>query len=351
MRVQHTLSRSLGLAAAATSAVAFVAAVPAVASATTSPSATVAYDVLTIRGTHAADDFVIDFGDPALVTIDFQDGSEPRAFERSSFHSVAVRLGAGDDQFHTFRGGTPLLDVPMSIRAGWGDDQIVGGAGDDTISGGSGRDQLLGGAGSDFMVGNSGADFVNGGIGTDTELLGSGDDVAGWDPGEGNDVVLGQSGRDTLVFNGANGDEQMRLFREGDGAVFFRTQGNIRMDLDSVEKVRVASFGGVDTVTVEDLAGSGVTTAEVDLGAVGGGADARTDTVVVNGSDRREYISVAARDGAITVAGLAARTVVTGAEPTDNLQVNALGGFDRINVGNGVTDLITLAFDLGGDQL
>ncbi len=134
------------------------------------------------------------------------------------------------------------------------------------------------------MVGGNGADFVNGGVGTDVEVLGNGDDTAAWNPGEGNDAIDGGLGRDTLAFNGANGDEQMSLSANGQSAVFLRTQGNIRMDLDGVERLDLATFGGVDTVTIGDLSGTEVTSAEIDLASTTGAADAKDDTVQVNGS-------------------------------------------------------------------
>ena len=135
------------------------------------------------------------------------------------------------------------------------------------------------------MVGGNGADFVNGGVGTDVEVLGNGDDTAAWNPGEGNDAIDGGLGRDTLAFNGSNGDEQMSLSANGESAVFLRNLANIRMDLDGVERLDLATFGGADTVTIGDLSGTDVTTAEVDLAATTGAADAKDDTVQVNGSE------------------------------------------------------------------
>lgn len=349
MKEQYKVGRQLGLAAAAvTSAAAFVATVPAVASAGTAPSAVVVDGVLTIRGTHADNAVVLDDGDPTFLTVDFEDGRAPRSFERSGVRAVAVYLGAGDDRFRTLRdGATPL---PLTIAAGPGDDRVVGGAGADTIWGGFGRDTLLGGGGNDVVSGGSGADFVDGGVGTDTEALGSGDDTAAWVPGEGSDVVDGQSGRDTLAFDGANADEQMSLAPDGRHAVLLRTQGNIRMDLDSVERVQVNALGGADTVTVDGLDGTDVRQAVVDLGGNGGG-DARTDAVIVNGSDRADHVAVTARSGAVVVAGLTAATTITGSEPTDRLDLRTLGGFDRVEVAPDVAALIGLTLDLGTGQV
>ncbi len=42
-------------------------------------------------------------------------------------------------------------------------------------------------------------------------MLGNGDDVFIWDPGDGSDVVEGQKGFDTMVFNGAAAAEHFDL--------------------------------------------------------------------------------------------------------------------------------------------
>ena len=46
--------------------------------------------------------------------------------------------------------------------------------------------------------------------GSDTALLGDGNDMFQWDPGDGSDMVEGQAGTDTLLFNGANVAENNR---------------------------------------------------------------------------------------------------------------------------------------------
>jgi Ca2+-binding RTX toxin-like protein len=85
---------------------------------------------------------------------------------------------------------------------------INGGAGDDAIDAsglGAGHIgvQLNGGDGVDTLIGSAGDDLINGGRGNDVALLGAGDDTFVWNPGDGSDVVEGQAGVDTMVFNGA----------------------------------------------------------------------------------------------------------------------------------------------------
>ena len=47
--------------------------------------------------------------------------------------------------------------------------------------------------------------------GNDVALMGAGDDVFQWDPGDGNDTVEGQDGTDTLLFFGANASENIDI--------------------------------------------------------------------------------------------------------------------------------------------
>jgi hypothetical protein len=341
---------SFGRAAAVTTLIGLVAAVSAgPAQATPSrASAAVVNDVLVISGTNAADRITVDFTTPGSVVVDLGHDNVQRLDPRT-FHSASVLLRAGDDDFRTLSGGS-LADVPMTVSSGSGDDAAVGGAANDVLMGDSGEDFLLGGAGTDLVYGGRGADFVNGGVGTDTEVLGSGDDTAAWNPGEGNDAISGGLGRDTLAFNGSNGDELMSLTADGTSAVFLRSPGNIRMDLDGVERLDLATLGGADAVTVGDLSGTALTVADIDLSSAAGTGDAKVDTVVVNGTDRADRVDVAAHAGAVDVTGLAGETVVTGGEPTDRLEIDTFAGDDSVTVDDAARALLDIAVDLGADQ-
>jgi Ca2+-binding RTX toxin-like protein len=304
--------------------------------------------VLAISGTSSVDRITLDFTALDSVGVDLGEGVQ--RFAAGTVRSVSLDLGSGDDDLRTVSGGA-LVDLPVMVRSGAGNDRALGGAANDTIDGGTGEDFLLGGAGSDLVVGGQGADFVNGGVGTDTELLGSGDDTAGWDPGEGNDVVLGGLGRDTLAFNGSDATERMSLTADGANAVFLRSPGSIRMDLVGVERLDLATLGGADAVTVGDLTGTGLTEAAIDLASSTGAGDQANDTVTVLGSDRADDVAVTAAAGAVDVAGLAARTVVTGSESADHLEIDTRGGDDRLVVDPAVDALITVVADLGVGQL
>ena len=121
--------------------------------------------------------------------------------------------------------------------------------------------------------------------------LGAGDDVFQWDPGDGSDTVEGQDGTDRMVFNGSAGAEIFDVSANGARVRFTRNLGNIVMDLDDVETLELNVLGSTDTVTVNDLTGTDLTSVNVDLaGTLGGTAgDAAADTIIVNGTQRRRH--------------------------------------------------------------
>ena len=174
--------------------------------------------------------------DPAPFTLDI-----------GTSENLVVNMNGGDDVFTASNGLAPLISLTVD-----------GGAGNDTITGGDGNDVLIGGDGNDTIIG---------GRGNDMALLGTGDDTFVWNPGDGSDVVEGQAGHDTLQFNGSNVNENIDLSANGSRLRLSRDVGNVTMDVNGVEQVNVAALGGADTLTVNDLSGTGVTGVNVDLPA------------------------------------------------------------------------------------
>ena len=180
--------------------------------------------------------------------------------------NLVVNMNGGDDTFVGSNGLAPLISLTVD-----------GGAGNDTITGGDGNDVLIGGDGNDTIIG---------GRGNDTLIGGAGDDTFVWNPGDGSDVVEGQGGYDTLQFNGSNANENIDLSANGSRLRLFRDVGNVTMDVNGVEQVNVVALGGADTLTVNDLSGTGVTDVNIDLAATPGSGigDGQADTVIVNGT-------------------------------------------------------------------
>jgi Ca2+-binding RTX toxin-like protein len=199
---------------------------------------------------------------------------------------------------------------------------LDGGAGNDRISGGPGVETLLGGDGNDSIDGNGGNDIAD---------LGAGDDSFVWDPGDGSDMIEGGDGNDTMVFNGAPAAEQVTVSANGNRLTFFRNPGSIAMDTHGVENVDFNALGGADVVTVNDLAGTGVTNVRIDLaGALGGSAgDGAADRVVVDGTNGNDNVAVR---GGVDVTGLAAIVSVLHSEAAnDRLEINTLAGNDIVD--------------------
>ena len=173
-----------------------------------------------------------------------------------------------------------------------------------------------------------------GGRGNDMAFLGAGDDTFVWNPGDGSDTVEGQGGTDTLQFNGSNVNENIDLSANGSRLRLFRDVGNVTMDVNGVEQVNVAALGGADTLTVNDLSGTGVTAVNLDLASPPGSGtgDGQADTVIVNGTNGDDAITVAGDASGVSVSGLSAQVNITGAEAAnDRLTINALGGDDVVD--------------------
>jgi Ca2+-binding RTX toxin-like protein len=220
-----------------------------------------------------------------------------------------------------------------------------------TIDGGAGNDTITGSAGDDFLLGGDGNDTVTGGRGNDVAFLGNGNDTFVWNPGDGSDVVEGQAGTDTLVFNGANVNENIDISANGQRVRLSRDVGNVVMDLDSIEHIQLATLGGADTVTVNDLSGTGVTQVAIDLAvqAGSGQGDGQADSVIVNGTAGDDAIKVASSGSSVVVNGLSAQVTISGAEPSnDTLVINGLAGNDTIDASKVKAGQVNLTLN-GGD--
>jgi Ca2+-binding RTX toxin-like protein len=236
-------------------------------------------------------------------------------------------------------GGQPTLANTTEI-------DVFGGNGNDTISldnvappagqalpsahlfGGNGDDTLIGGAGDDMLFGGNGDDRVIGGKGTDTAFLGNGNDTFVWNPGDGNDVVEGGAGFDTLDFRGKDGGETIEISPNGSpgepaAAVFKRAGGTI--DLNGVERIQFEAQGKhSDSITIDDLTGTDVKQVAIDLGsgAAPGGGDGFADTVSIKAPDG-QAITVSDKNGVVTVSGLASTVTISNFETNlDQLFIN-----------------------------
>ncbi len=253
--------------------------------------------------------------------------------------TVNVNGTAGDDRISVATNGSSIVvsGLPAQVTingAEAANDTLVvnGGAGNDSIDASrlhAGQVNLTinGGDGDDRIIGSAGNDTVIGGRGNDTALLGAGNDTFIWNPGEGSDVVEGQAGNDTLVFNDADLSENVNISANGSRVRLTRDIGNVTMDVNGVETIDVNARGGADTITVNDLTGTGVGNVNIDAG----GANNQLDTIVINATSGDDVISVTNNNGVVTVSGLASTVTISNFEATDRIVINGLGGNDVIS--------------------
>jgi Ca2+-binding RTX toxin-like protein len=248
----------------------------------------------------------------------------PFSLDIGTTENLALNANGGDDTFTGSNGLAPLIHL--------------------TVDGGAGNDTLTGGDGADLLLGGDGNDTVSGARGNDIAFLGAGDDTFIWNPGDGNDTVEGQDGTDTLQFNGANLAEHFDLSANGSRLRLVRDVASITMDVNAVETIDLPTRGGADTVTVNDLTGTGVTDVKPDLG----GTDNALDNVIVAGTGGNDVVEAIGDQAGVSAIGLAARVDITGAEPTDRLTINTLAGDDVIDATGVTAGAMLLTID-GGD--
>ena len=98
--------------------------------------------------------------------------------------------------------------------------------------------------------------------------VGAGDDTFVWNLGDGSDVVDGEAGADTMLFNGSNTSERIDVSANGNGVRLTRNIANIVMDLNGVEGINLHALGGKGhRITVNDLTGTDLTQLNLDLSA------------------------------------------------------------------------------------
>jgi Ca2+-binding RTX toxin-like protein len=327
---------------AAAAGVGLAAALAFAAPAMASYSAAVDGTTLRVTGDGASDKLAL-FADPTNLIVDAgEDGTADFTFPRSAFTAVSVTAGGGDDEVRVQ--GLPLDGV--------------------TVDGGAGNDTLLGGPGADTLLGGSGNDLIDGNVGADAVSAGTGNDTVQWDPGDGSDVVTGDSGTDTLSFNGSNIGEELALTANGGHARFTRNVAAIDMDLAAIEQVNVRTLGGADTMTVGDLAGTGVRGVAVDESAFDGAGDFAADRVIVDGTDGPDRAVLGTNGTTGTVDGLSVPVRATGMEPADTVTAALLGGddtaaasaaptgADQVGVDGGAgTDTATYTGTAGDDEI
>src|SRR5262249_1907546 len=144
---------------------------------------------------------------------------------------------------------------------------------------------------------------VDGGAGNDTLTGSPGGDTFVWNPGDGSDTIDGRAGFDLLTFNGSDAAENFAIARSGSHVRLTDDVGNVTMDLNAVDGIELDARGGADTITVNDLTGTGLVKVQLNLNGPAGGGDGQADNVVVNGTNDDDAIRVAAVGNTVLVDG------------------------------------------------
>jgi Ca2+-binding RTX toxin-like protein len=291
-------------------------------------------DTIEVNGGNGAETFTIT-ANGSRVRFD-RVTPAPFALDIGSAENLVLNANGGDDIITAGNGLAPLISL--------------------TLDGGTGNDRITGGDGNDKIFGGDGDDLVFGGRGNDTAFLGAGNDSFVWNPGDASDTVEGQGGQDTLQFNGANIAEKIDLSANGSRLRLTRDIATIAMDLNGFEQVNVVALGGADTITVNNLAGTGVAAVNLDLAATPGSGtgDASADTVLLYGTNGNDNVGIFGAGTSLAVIGLPATINIAGSEgANDSLTVSTLGGNDGLAASTLPANVVKLTLDggAGNDSL
>jgi hypothetical protein len=135
----------------------------------------------------------------------------------------------------------------------------------------------------------------------------------------------GGPGEDRVNLNGTSGDDRFEVRASGGRARIETGPGSL--EVGTLERVVMNARGGVDTISVDPLDGTGTTLIDVDLGP----ADLKGDKVTVNGTAGPDQIRVTNSEGTNFINGPAAALRLSNAEPGDRLAINGREGDDEID--------------------
>jgi Ca2+-binding RTX toxin-like protein len=295
---------------------------------------------------------------PASINVDGGEGSDTSTYNgTAAADTIGVALnGTAVAAFSPTGSLQNATNVENLVVKGLGGDDAIQGQNGIaslthlTIDGGDGNDTLGGGDGDDTLLGGNGNDTIDGNRGNDTAFGGGGNDTFVWDPGDGSDVLEGQAGTDAMNFNGSNAGEKIDVSANGSRVRLTRDIAAITMDLNGIEALNIRALGSADTITLNDLTGTGLTKANVDLSGFDGNPDGSPDTVIENGTALADTVNVTTSGSQVVTTGLKPALTISGSEPTDTLDINTLAGKDVVNVAAGVNGLINPVVDLGADQ-
>src|SRR5262249_50461377 len=178
---------------------------------------------------------------------------------------------------------TKQVNIDLSASGGGGDGQIDS----VTVNGTAGKDaiEVLALAGSVAVSGLASSVMIAGAEATD-QLF-----------------VNGLGGADALIFDGSGADENIAISANAGHVSFVSDVAALAVAVDAIGRIDVKAGAGADTVVVNDLSGTDVTSVNIDLGP-------GHDSLTVAGTASDDVITIESSGSTITIAGLTAEVQV-----------------------------------------
>jgi Ca2+-binding RTX toxin-like protein len=168
--------------------------------------------------------------------------------------------------------------------------------------------------------------------------------------------VDGGAGSDTLNFNALVNFTSQTIDISADGQRVRLTDDATTLDLNRMETIGILAGIAADTITVNDLSGTGVSKVNINLGS----SPLGNDTVVINATNGDDVITLTNNNGLVTVSGLGEDINIVNFTAADRIVINGRNGNDIINASgfagmqlteNGGNGDDTLIGGLGNDLL
>jgi Ca2+-binding RTX toxin-like protein len=260
------------------------------------------------------------------TTIGLSTLANVEAINGGGFVDVTLQLGTGDDVLDA---GSITLSGIRTIRAGTGNDTVLGADSDEIIQGEGGNDVLSGGAGADILDGGTGVDTlsyaanwtgVNVNLATNTVAGGAadGDTITSFENVIGSDfddVIIGSGAANTITA-GAGDD----VIETGEGNDTIRI--GVNSGTDSIN-----AGGGTDTVlfiednavlAVSQLSGVNIFDASGVANATIAG-DANGNTLSFTYATMIDIAGIYGREGNDTISGSQGADILVGGAGNDKL--------------------------------
>lgn len=236
---------------------------------------------------------------------------------------------AGDDTLLIQDGDGSM---PAAILSGGdGNDFLQGGGRDDTLFGGNGDDLLIGGRGADHLFGDAGNDrFI-------------------WNAGDGNDRIDGGAGYDKVELAGTADGDNFAIAATASGARIGSAHGKgPGIEVAALEHVSINAGAGADTISIGNLAGSGVQEVTVNLGGASG--DGMADRLTIDGSSGNDFVSLVESAGTLHVLG-PTFVSVTNAGAEDQITLRLGDGNDQFDFSGNTPARLMIDGGNGNDNI